>query len=442
MFARLPACRPVGLSACLPVCLSACLPVCLSACLPVCLSAYNERFMSAIYPFAALRPTPKAAEKVASVPYDVVSSDEARVLASGNPLSFLHVSRPEIDMGAGADPHSPAAYQRAAAAFEALKTDAPLIVEEAPSFYVYRLHMADHVQSGIAATFSIDEYDRGLIKKHEKTRPDKEDDRTRHMMAIGAQTGPVFLTYRASTHVDAIVARVVAARPLFDFVAPDGVRHEVWQVPAVENQAITDAFAKIEALYIADGHHRAASAARTRRALAGRGSGEHDRVLAVAFPDNQMQVLPYNRVVKDLNGLSPDAFVRTLEAKFSARRGGAPEPAQKGQLAMYLDGGWYTLDLKTPADALDVDMLESGILQPILGIGDVRTDKRIDFVGGIRGTRELEQLVDAGTAAVAFSMYPVSVTDLMRIADAGGIMPPKSTWFEPKLRDGLLSHLI
>ena|SRR5688572_3868992 len=398
--------------------------------------------MSAIFPFAALRPTPQAAEAVASVPYDVVSSSEARELAAGNPLSFLHVSRPEIDMDAGADPHSDAAYQQAAKAFAALKSQAPLVVEEIPSFYVYRLRMGNHVQAGVAACFSIDEYDRDLIKKHEKTRPDKEDDRTRHMLAIGAQTGPVFLTYRASKDVDGIVRRVVASKPLFDFTAPDDVRHEVWQVPASENQVIVDAFAKIEAHYIADGHHRAASAARARRGLAPKGTGEHERVLAVAFPDNQMQVLPYNRVVRDLNGMTPDAFLGALERKMPVRKGVSPMPMQKGQVEMYLSGEWHTVHLKTPANGLDVDVLETEILQPLLGITDVRTDKRIDFVGGIRGTAELERLVNSGAAAVAFSMYPVSVKDLMRVSDAGAIMPPKSTWFEPKLRDGLLSHLI
>ena len=398
--------------------------------------------MSAIYPFAALRPTPKAAAAVASVPYDVVSSDEARALASGNPLSFLHVSRPEIDMGAGADPHSDAAYQRAARAFATLKSEAPLVVEEVPSLYVYRLKMGNHVQSGVAACFSIDEYDRDLIKKHEKTRPDKEDDRTRHMLAIGAQTGPVFLTYRASKEVDAIVRRVASTAPLFDLTARDGVHHEIWQVPAAENQAIVDAFAKVEALYIADGHHRAASAARARRSLASKGAGEHDRVLAVAFPDNQMQVLPYNRVVKDLNGMKPESFLKALEHTVPLRKGTSPMPLQKGQVEMYLSGEWHTLHLKTAANGLDVDVLETTILQPVLGIKDVRTDKRIDFVGGIRGTQELERLVNSGAAAVAFSLYPVSVKDLMRVSDAGGIMPPKSTWFEPKLRDGLLSHLI
>lgn len=398
--------------------------------------------MSAIYPFAALRPTPKAAAAVASVPYDVVNAEEARALASGNPLSFLHVSRPEIDMGQGADPHSDAAYQQATHAFNTLKSDAPLVVEDTPSFYVYRLTMGAHVQAGVAACYSIDEYDKDLIKKHEKTRPDKEDDRTRHMMAIGAQTGPVFLTYRASKAVDAIVTRIVQGEPLFDITAPDGVRHEVWQAPATENAAIVDAFAKVDALYIADGHHRAASAARTRRALAAKGAGEHDRVLAVAFPDDQMQVLPYNRVVRDLNGLTAESLVAAIEQRFSVRKGGAASPASKGTVAMYLGGQWYSIDMKTASDALDVDVLQTAVLEPILGIKDVRTDKRIDFVGGIRGTGELERGVDAGTYAVAFSLYPVSVNDLMRVSDAGGIMPPKSTWFEPKLRDGLLSHLI
>ena len=398
--------------------------------------------MSAIYPFAALRPTPKAAAAVASVPYDVVNTDEARALAAGNPLSFLHVSRPEIDLGAGANAHSDAAYDQAAKAFAVLRSEAPLVVEEIPSFYVYRLKMGNHVQSGVAACFSLDEYDRDLIKKHEKTRPDKEDDRTRHMLAIGAQTGPVFLTYRASKQVDAIVRRVAAGEPLFDITAADGVHHEIWQVPSHENQAIVEAFAQIDALYIADGHHRAASAARARHSLSSKGAGEHDRVLAVAFPDNQMQVLPYNRVVRDLNGRTAESFLAELEKIAPVRRGQSPMPMQKGQVEMYLSGEWHTLHLKTAANGLDVDVLETAILQPLLGIKDVRTDKRIDFVGGIRGTQELERLVNSGAAAVAFSMYPVSVKDLMRVSDAGGIMPPKSTWFEPKLRDGLLVHLI
>ena len=410
--------------------------------------------MSAIYPFAALRPVPKAAAAVAAVPYDVVNTQEARALATGNPLSFLHVSRPEIDLPSGANPYAEAVYELARKNFTDLKREAPLVVEEAPSFYLYRLHMGSHVQTGMAACYSIDEYDRNLIKKHEKTRPDKEDDRTKHMLAIGAQTGPVFLTYRASKAVDSIVARVIRESPLFDFTAVDGVRHEVWQVQAAENQAIVAAFAKIDCLYIADGHHRAASAARARQALrkgaavpsaavgAAVPGSEADRVLAVAFPDNQMQVLPYNRVVTDLRGVTPAAFLDTLKKTLSVRAGGPAVPSGKGSIAMYLDGAWHTIAVPAGGDALDVDLLQTTILEPLLGIADVRTDKRIDFVGGIRGTAELEQLVNSGKFAVAFSLYPVSVSDLMRIADAGGIMPPKSTWFEPKLRDGLLSHVI
>lgn len=401
--------------------------------------------MSAIFPFAALRPTPEAAAAVAAVPYDVVSTDEARALAAGNSLSFLHVSRPEIDLPQGTDPHADAVYDAAAREFARLQATAPLVSEDRPSLYVYQLHMQGHVQSGIAACFSIDEYDSGLIRKHEKTRPDKEDDRTRHMLAIGAQTGPVFLTYPASRAVDEVVARVASEQPLFDFVAPDQVRHVVWRVTAGEEAAIVSGFEALTCLYIADGHHRAASASRARKALSADGAGEWDRVLAVAFPDNQMQVLPYNRVVRDLGNRTPAEFLDALRARVGVRPGGPPSPARRGEAAMRLAGEWYTLEL-APAggadDALDVDRLEREVLAPLLGIEDVRTDKRIDFVGGIRGTGALEEAVDSGGWAVAFSMFPVSMADLMRIADEGGIMPPKSTWFEPKLRDGLLSHVI
>ena len=413
--------------------------------------------MALIYPFAALRPEPGVAAAVASVPYDVVSTDEARALAAGNPLSFLHVSRPEIDLPPGADPHADPVYERAAAAFAALRQAAPLVVEGRPAFYVYRLQMGAHAQTGIAACFSIDEYDRDLIKKHEKTRPDKEDDRTRHMLAIGAQTGPVFLTYRASAVVDAVVARVVSGTPLFDLTAPDGVRHQVWLVPEADGAGVESGFAAVPSLYIADGHHRAASAARTRRALAARGAGEHDRVLAVAFPDSQMQVLPYNRVVRDLNGMTAAQFLEAVRGRLTVHDGGPAAPEGRGRVAMYLDGKWYTIEMGNPEGLppqsigggnpsglpdLDVSLLQDHVLAPILRIHDVRTDTRIDFVGGIRGTAGLERLVDDGGFAVAFSLFPVSVDDLMRVSDAGGIMPPKSTWFEPKLRDGLLSHLI
>jgi uncharacterized protein (DUF1015 family) len=404
--------------------------------------------MAQIAPFAALRPTADAVGRVASVPYDVVDSAEAAALAAGEPLSFLRVSRPEIECPPGTAIYSDAVYQRAVSNFDRLRREAPLVLESAPRFYVYRLHMAGHVQTGVAAGFSVDEYARDLIKKHEKTRPDKEDDRTRHILALRAQTGPVFLTYRASPQVDAVVVAVTAQPPLFDFTAADGVRHEVWVVPEAEAPALAKAFAAIPALYIADGHHRAASAYRTHLALKNEGPGEHDRFLAVAFPDSQVQVLPYHRVVRDLNGRTPAAFRAALAERFTVSPDGPAAPVRRGLVAMYLDGSWSTIDLgalpaaAAPDAVLDVSRLQDGVLTPLLGIADVRTDKRIDFVGGIRGTGALQRLVDGGGFAVAFSLHPVSVDDLMRIADAGGIMPPKSTWFEPKLRDGVLSHLV
>ena len=378
-----------------------------------------------------------------------MNADEARALAAGNPLSFLHVSRAEIDVPPGTDPYSDAVYARAVENFSALKTRAPLVVEEAPSLYVYRLQMGAHVQTGIAACYSLAEYDTDVIKKHERTRRDKEDDRTRHILETRAQTGPVFLTYRASAAVDAIVDRAAKATPLFEFTAADGIQHTIWQLPAAEHRAVIEAFGGISALYIADGHHRAASAARVRQRLGGdtRKAGEWDTFLAVAFPDNQMQVLPYNRVVKDLGSHTPESLLAALSERLTVTDGPAT-PKRKGDVAMFLGGTWRTLALgrppagASPADALDVSRLQDLVLTPLLGIGDVRTDKRIDFVGGARGTGELEKLVSSGKAAVGFSMYPVSVDDLMAISDAGGIMPPKSTWFEPKLRDGLLSHVI
>jgi uncharacterized protein (DUF1015 family) len=405
--------------------------------------------MTLIAPFRALRPTPASAPDVAAVPYDVVNVQEAHALAAGNPLSFLHVSRAEIDLPAQTDPYSDAVYRKAVENFETLKRQAPLVEEDSPSLYAYRLKMGNHVQTGVAGTFSIDEYDRGIIKKHEHTRPDKEDDRTRHMIELRAQTGPVFLTYRASHTIDKIVNDVMRGAALFDFTAPDGVQHSIWRAEESDLRNLVAAFDAIPFLYIADGHHRAASAARARQQLRAGGGPlcESDRVLAVAFPDSQMHVLPYNRVVKDLGSQSSVSFVAKLRDQFDVKEGPAT-PSRKGQVAMFLDGRWHTIDLgETPrdvraSDRLDVSRLQAKVLAPLLGIGDVRSDKRIDFVGGARGTSELEQLVRSGKYAVAFSLYPVSVDDLMQVCDAGGIMPPKSTWFEPKLRDGLLSHLI
>jgi uncharacterized protein (DUF1015 family) len=410
--------------------------------------------MASIRPFRALRPVPEVAGRVSSVPYDVVSTEEARAQADGNPLSFLHVTRPEIDLPPGTDPHSDQVYARAVQNFEELKRSAPLILEPEASLYFYRLATGEHEQTGLAACYSLDEYDQGLIKKHEHTRRDKEDDRTRHMIDLRAQTGVVFLTYRASAEVDEIARHVCAERPLYDFTAADGVTHTVWRVSRANDlSALAAAFERLPALYIADGHHRAASAARTRAVLREKGAstGELDTMLAVAFPDDQVRILPYNRVVKDLAGRSPQAFLAALEAKLPVRPG-EPVPARKGEASMYLAGRWYTLDLGATRqdggnrtdriEGLDVSILQRVVLADLLGIGDVRSDPRIDFVGGARGTAALEQAVVNGGAAVAFSMYPVTVDDLMAIADAGGIMPPKSTWFEPKLRDGLLVHLI
>ena len=406
--------------------------------------------MAALVPFRALRPRPADAAQIAAVPYDVVSASEAKALAEGNPSSFLRVSRAEIELPPGTNPYGDEVYARAAENFARMKNQA-MVVEAEPSLYFYRLAMGPHAQVGVAACFSLDEYDRDVIKKHERTRADKEDDRTRHMISLGAQTGPVFLTYRASRDVDAVARVVTTAEPLYDFEAPDGVRHTVWKIPPAQNPTMVAAFGRIPALYIADGHHRAASAARARvhvqyRQELGDGAGA-DTVLAVAFPHDQVQILPYNRIVKDLGRLSPPAFIEALREHFTIDAG-APSPARRGEIAMYFQGEWRTLRPRAtpdPRDAigsLDVSVLQDRLLSPILGIADVRTDKRIDFVGGARGTAELQRLVDAGEAAVAFSLFPVSVADLMAVSDAGAIMPPKSTWFEPKLRDGLLIHLI
>jgi uncharacterized protein (DUF1015 family) len=403
--------------------------------------------VAALSPFRAVRPEPRAAAHVAAVPYDVVDTGEARALAAGNPLSFLHVSRAEIDLPPDTDPHSGAVYELAVDNYERLKRDAPMLTEEWPSVYVYRLRADGHEQTGIAACFSIDEYERDAIKKHERTRRDKEDDRTRHLLDLRAQTGPVFLVYRAVSAIDALVASVVASSPLYDFTAADHVQHTVWRVAPRDMQGLVDRFDAIPALYIADGHHRAASAARARGELRGRtrSGGEWDTVLAVAFPDSQVRILPYNRVVRDLGSMTSASLLRALGERVTIGKGGAV-PERRGNVSMFVDGEWHTLrfgaarpDL-SPADRLDVSRLQDEVLTPILGIGDVRTDARIDFVGGIRGTAALESRVRSGRAAVAFSLYPTGVDDLMAIADAGGIMPPKSTWFEPKLRDGLLIH--
>jgi uncharacterized protein (DUF1015 family) len=429
--------------------------------------------MALVRPFSALRPRPELASRIASVPYDVVNTAEARALA-GDPLSFLHVSRAEIDLPADTNPYADQVYARAVSNFDALKQSS-LLQEPRPAIYLYRLRMGRHEQIGVAASFSVAEYQRDLIKKHEKTRPDKENDRTRHIIDTCAQSGPVLLTYRQHDALDRTVSQGLTSEPLYDITAPDGIQHTIWRTEPDVGEAITSAFADIPALYIADGHHRAASAARAHQhfaqtpatAAAGgsRAGGasshatadepEHAWFLGVAFPDRQVQILPYHRVVKDLGGRTPEAFLASLRTKFPVEPGDASAAAarRKGDCAMYLAGSWYTLRLDAgerasdpratdPIGTLDVSRLQDHVLTPLLNIGDPRTDKRIDFVGGIRGTGELEKIVNRGDAAVAFSMFPTTVQELMAIADAGSIMPPKSTWFEPKLRDGLLTHVI
>jgi len=407
--------------------------------------------MALIRPFRALRPPVERAAEVASVPYDVVNSAEAAALAEGNPASFLHVSRPEIDLPEGTDLHSEEVYAKAVENFERLVVEVPLEMTSEYSVYIYKLRMGNHTQTGVVACCSIDEYDADLIKKHERTRPDKEDDRTRHLLALSAQTGLVFLTYRGLEEIDKLVNEVMRRTPLYDFEAPDGIQHTLWRVG--DPAPFTAAFAHVPALYIADGHHRAASSSRARAECKARnpqhtGDEDYNFMLAVMFPSEQLRILPYNRVVKDLNGRTPEEFLAAVGERFEVTENASPDPG-RGEFAMYLGGQWYGLrppagsvDREDPIASLDVSVLQDRLLAPILGIEDPRTDKRIDFVGGIRGTKELVQLVDSGAFAVAFSMHPTTLDDLMRIADAGEIMPPKSTWFEPKLRDGLVCHRI
>jgi len=408
--------------------------------------------VSVIHPFRALRPPAERVADVASPPYDVVSTEEARALVAGNPLSFLHVSRPEIDLPEGTDIHADSVYRKAAENFEKLVHECPLEEEKTESVYLYRLIMGEHEQVGLVACCSLDEYDNDTIRKHERTRRDKEDDRTRHMLTLNSQTGPVFLTYRANEEIDSMVLETTMTPPLYDFTAADGIQHTIWHTP--DPVRFVQAFRHVPNLYIADGHHRAASASRARAELKERSFGhtgdeEYNFFLAVIFPDNQLQILPYNRVVRDLGEMTPGEFLLKVKTKFNVTEDAEPTPQQPGQWSMYFVKRWYGLTLKEelpktddPVATLDVSILQDKLLDPILGIKDVRTDKRIDFIGGIRGTEELERLVDSGKAAVAFSLYPTTVEELIRVSDAGSIMPPKSTWFEPKLRDGILIHNI
>ena len=393
-----------------------------------------------IHPFAAVRPNVSDAASVASVPYDVVDTAEAKALAAGNPKSFLHVSRPEIDLPDGTSCSSPEAYKQAKKALDGLIASGALIRDPEPKFYAYRQTMGSHSQTGIVATFDTQDYLAGVLKQHEKTRTDKEDDRTRHIETLKAHTGPAFLTYRDDKAIDLIVADACRHVPLYDFVAPDGIGHTVWEIapgaPCVADE-LQELFARIPVAYIADGHHRSAAAA--RYAKAHNFEGESRWFLAVAFPASQLKILAYNRLVRDLNGLSPYEFMSRVSSTFMI---GGVGPRR---CRMYFNGKWFDLAWKIPAGAdvvhaLDVSYLQDNLLAPVLGIGDPRTDARISFMGGIRGDDALAAKVDSGAAAVAFAMEPVTVEEMMAIADADAIMPPKSTWFEPKLRSGLFVH--
>ena len=404
--------------------------------------------MLRIKAFQGLRPAPALVSEVACVPYDVVDREESAALAAGKPHSLLHVDRAEIDLPPETDPHSDAVYAKALENFLFLQKEGALIRESEPCIYLYQQRMGAHVQTGIAAVCHIGDYEQDVIKKHEKTRPDKENDRTRLIGTLSADTGPVFMTYRDDAGIDALVAEAQKDAPLYDFTAPDGIGHTVWRVAGGGD--FVEAFGKVPCSYVADGHHRTASAARVGRERreanpAHTGDEEYNWFLAVLFPASQLQILPYNRAVKDLNGRSKEEFLAAVESAFYMRPTADAMPTAPRDIQMYLDGAWYRLAWKPAADAdpiskLDVTALQERLLAPILGIDDPRTSKRIDFIGGIRGTGELVKLVDSGKAGVAFSMYPTTVAQLMAIADAGQIMPPKSTWFEPKLRSGLFIH--
>jgi uncharacterized protein (DUF1015 family) len=404
--------------------------------------------MATIKPFAALRPEPELAPRICELPYDVMSSEEARQIAAGNPLSFLHVSKPEIDLPPATDVHAPEVYAKGRENFQRLIARGALRQDPQPCFYLYRQVMGAHSQTGLVAAASCEEYLNGIIRKHELTRPDKEDDRVRHIEALDSQTGPVFLVYRASQAMDKFVAGKTAEPPSIDFTANDGVRHTAWVIAdAAGIRFVEVEFSRMPRLYIADGHHRSAAAARVFQTR--KGAGESGSFLSVIFPHNQMQILPYNRVLKDLNGLSPAQLLEKLGGVFDISRPGAATPTRKHELGLYFGGQWHTLHFRPSFTAateametLDVTLLQKHVLEPLFGITDPRTSKRVNFVGGIRGTAELEKLVNSGEYVCAFSMFPTSIEDLMSIADAGGIMPPKSTWFEPKLRDAMFCHMI
>jgi uncharacterized protein (DUF1015 family) len=413
--------------------------------------------MVVIKSFNALRPVEDKAHLIASVPYDVVNRDEALSLAEGNHLSFLRITRAEIELDE-MDAYSKFVYEHAKNNLDKLKVEAMMIDEE-PHLYIYKIEMSGRSQFGIAAVFSVDDYDNNLILKHEKTRRDKEDDRTNHIITTEAQTGPVFLTYKGVKRINDIVEKTTSdKKSVYHFTSEDGITHTIWSLSKEDEDVIVNEIGKVKNLYIADGHHRAASASRARKVKKDlnpqhTGNEEYNFFIGVLFPAEQLKILPYNLAVHNLNGLKKEEFLSSISEKFHVEKSSQKEPSVRSTFGMYLDGDWHKLQpkdsvlaslslSKSVSETLDVSILQDFLLNPILGIDDPRTNKNIEFIGGIRGTEELERLVDSGKAAVAFSLYPVAVDDLIKISDAGEIMPPKSTWFEPKLRDGLLVHLI
>lgn len=408
--------------------------------------------MITIQPFKALRPEPQLAKLVASRPYDVLTSKEARIAAQGNPSSFLHITKSEIGLPEDTDVHSQKVYEKAKENLVAFISRNILFRESKPCYYIYRLTMNGRSQAGLVCVSSVDDYENGLIKKHEFTRPEKEQDRINHIKTTGAQTGNVFLAYKNVAEIDNLFNKWIEEKsPQYDFIADDGVQHTIWIVSdAYTIDSITNLFkTNVPASYIADGHHRAASAAKVRTALGNVATRHADYFLTTLFPSNQLQIMDYNRLVKDLNGLSEPDFLKSVEENFSVEKvESAFKPGAIHQFGLYMNNQWYKLEAKAGTytdDALgilDINILQAHILEPLLGIADQRTDKRIDFVGGIRGLEELEKRVDSKEMELAISLFPVSIEQLINVADSGNVMPPKSTWFEPKLRDGLLTHLI
>ncbi|MGN0271230.1 MAG: DUF1015 domain-containing protein [Lachnospiraceae bacterium] len=411
--------------------------------------------MAIIKPFAAIRPEAGKADKIAALPYDVYNREEAKEVVKKNPLSFLKIDRAETQFDDSVDTYDERVYTKAHDMLWEMVEDGSFVREEQPCYYIYELTMNGRTQTGITACASIDDYAQGIIKKHENTRADKETDRIHHVDSCNAQTGPIFLAYRSNREINDVVEQVKKETALYDFVAEDGIRHRVWVIHKAEDiQTIEAAFASIGEIYIADGHHRAASAVRVgflRREAHPNYSGdeEFNYFLSVLFPDDQLMIMDYNRVVKDLNGMNTETFLEKVQSLFEVSEGSKTQirPEKKGEFSMYLEDKWYLCKIKAanqskdPVGGLDVSLLQELLLAPVLGIGDPKTDKRIDFVGGIRGLQELERRVHSD-CAVAFAMYPTSIGELFDVADAGLLMPPKSTWFEPKLRSGLFIHEI